>query len=53
MNGKVSMTGSGNTKIDVKQDLNASISGSGNLYITADPESMNAKVTGSGKVLKL
>lgn len=53
MTGKVSLTGSGNTKIDVEQDLNASITGSGNLYITAEPESMNAKVTGSGKVLKL
>lgn len=53
MNGKVSLTGSGNTKIDVEQDLNASITGSGNLYITAEPESMNANVTGSGKVLKL
>ena len=53
MTGKVSLTGSGNTKIDLVQDLNASITVSGNLFIAAEPESMNAKVTGSGKVLKL
>jgi len=49
LNGKV--TGSGNIEALVTKKLNVHITGSGNLSYRGDPESIEKKITGSGKVV--
>ena len=48
---EVSVSGSGNAEINVAKTLNATISGSGNIYYKGAAESITTKITGSGKVV--
>lgn len=47
----VDISGSGDGKINVREELKARISGSGTLYYTGSPE-VDSKISGSGKVIK-
>jgi hypothetical protein len=49
----VSISGSGNTKVDVNNELNVHISGSGNVLYVTEPAKITTKITGSGGVLKI
>lgn len=49
----VNITGSGNSTIDVKNDLTVNISGSGNVYYVQDPEQITSKIAGSGMIQKI
>ncbi len=49
-NSKIKLSGSGDCTIDVTNTLNADLSGSGNLYIVKEPESIFGKYVGSGKI---
>ncbi len=49
----VSITGSGNTKVDVNNELNVNITGSGNVQYVSEPAKMTTKITGSGDVRKI
>jgi len=44
------ITGTGNIEAAVTKKLNANITGAGNISFRGNPESINQKVTGSGKV---
>jgi len=46
------ISGSGSAKLNVVQTLNASISGSGNVYYWGNP-SVSTHISGSGKVIKM
>jgi hypothetical protein len=48
----VNSEGSGNAEITVMQNLNATISGSGNVYYKGNPATINSKITGSGQLIK-
>ena len=50
---EVRISGSGNCKVNVVQELNARVSGSGDIYYTGNAPRVDAKVSGSGKVRKL
>lgn len=49
----VRISGSGGVEINVKDELDARISGSGSVYYKGDPKRVNADASGSGKVKKL
>lgn len=49
---RVSLSGSGDVKIKVREVLKASISGSGKVYYWGSPL-VNSDISGSGKVIKL
>jgi hypothetical protein len=49
----VNISGSGNTKVDVGNELNVNISGSGNVQYVTEPAKINTKITGSGEVQKI
>lgn len=49
---KATVTGSGNIKVNVISSLEAIISGSGNIYYKGNPEKVNERVSGSGKIVK-
>ena len=51
-NAKIRISGSGSTSIDVSEDLDVKIAGSGNVYYTGNPDRVNANSSGSGKVRK-
>jgi hypothetical protein len=46
---RVSISGSGNCRIEVTKTLDASLAGSGNVYVTGKPQ-INASTAGSGRV---
>jgi len=46
----VSIAGSGGVKLNVKDNLKARISGSGNIYYKGNPKKQDVKVSGSGNV---
>jgi len=50
-NADVQITGSGDVKVYVMKTLNANISGSGNIYLYHEPETLNKHITGSGDVV--
>jgi len=49
---EVDISGSGNGKVHVQEELKASISGSGHLFYIGNPE-IDSKISGSGKLIKL
>ena len=49
----VNITGSGTTTVDVNNELTVNIVGSGNVYYVSDPERINSKIYGSGKLEKI
>jgi len=51
INDEISITGSGNCTVDVKNNLNVLITGSGNVYYLTDPESIRGTIKGSGKII--
>jgi hypothetical protein len=50
---EVRISGSGGVEINVKDELDARISGSGSVYYKGEPKRVNADSSGSGKVRKL
>ena len=49
----VAISGSGTSTIDVKNDLNVTITGSGNVYYVEEPGKISSKIIGSGAISKL
>jgi hypothetical protein len=49
----VRISGSGDVEINVKDELDASISGSGSVSYKGDPSRVNSHSSGSGKVRKM
>lgn len=49
-NADIKISGSGGVKITVKDNLEARISGSGNIYYKGNPKKQNVKVNGSGNI---
>jgi hypothetical protein len=49
----VNITGTGTSTVDVNNELNVSIKGSGNVYYISDPERIYSIINGSGKIEKL
>lgn len=52
-NVNVTVSGSGNSKINCKESLIARVSGSGNIKYTGNPEKRDVKVSGSGNISKV
>ena len=50
---EVRISGSGDVEINVRNELNANISGSGSVYYKGNPNKVNANSAGSGKVRKM
>ncbi len=50
---RASISGSGSCYISVNKSIDANISGSGRVYYSGNPEHINAKSSGSGKVSKM
>jgi hypothetical protein len=48
----ISITGSGNSEVDVANNLKVDITGSGNVYYLAEPAHLQKRITGSGGVSK-
>ncbi len=49
----ISIAGSGSASVNVKSELNASISGSGSVTYKGNPDRVNSNSSGSGKVRKI
>lgn len=49
----INISGSGTTTVDVEDNLVVEITGSGNVYYISDPERIQAKSRGSGRVEKI
>lgn len=49
----IKISGSGNCTVNVSESLDASVSGSGNIYYTGNPNNVNTHMAGSGRVKKL
>lgn len=49
----VRISGSGDVEINVKEELDANISGSGSVTYKGDPKKLNSHASGSGKVRKM
>ena len=49
----VAISGSGTSTVDVKNDLNVTITGSGNVYYVEEPGKISSKIIGSGEISKL
>jgi hypothetical protein len=49
----IKIAGSGNVEVNVKNELNANISGSGSVSYKGNPNHVNANSSGSGKVRKI
>lgn len=49
----VSITGTGNTRVDVNDELYVNITGSGNVYYVTEPGKLSTRIAGSGEVLKI
>jgi hypothetical protein len=50
---EVRITGSGDVEVNVKNDLDASITGSGSVNYKGNPSHINSHATGSGHVRKM
>lgn len=50
-NSEVNISGSGNINVTVSEKLTGKISGSGNVSYKGDPEEIDVKVTGSGRLI--
>ena len=50
---KIRKTSSGDTRIEVVNSLEISISGSGDFYYSGKPEFKNITITGSGDIVKI
>lgn len=50
---EISISGSGNCRCWVEGDFEVRVSGSGSVYYKGDPEKVDARISGSGKVRKL
>lgn len=49
----ISISGSGNCKINVSKAIDARVSGSGRIYYTGNPDKVHSKISGSGSVKKI
>lgn len=49
----VAISGSGTSTVDVKNDLNVTITGSGNVYYVHEPGHISSKIIGSGEISKV
>ena len=49
----ISISGSGNCKINVSKKIEARVSGSGRVYYKGNPDRVNSRVSGSGSVKKI
>jgi len=49
---EISITGVGDVRIQVNKYLKVTISGSGNVYYTGDPEEIKQYITGTGQLIK-
>ena len=49
----VAISGSGTSTVDVKNDLNVTITGSGNVFYVEEPGKISSKIIGSGEISKL
>ncbi len=49
----VAISGSGTSTVDVKNDLNVTITGSGNVHYVNEPSKIASKIIGSGEISKL
>ncbi|MBK8586342.1 MAG: DUF2807 domain-containing protein [Bacteroidetes bacterium] len=49
----VAISGSGTSTVDVKNDLNVTITGSGNVHYVQEPGKISSKIIGSGEISKL
>ncbi|GHT12496.1 DUF2807 domain-containing protein [Bacteroidia bacterium] len=47
---KCKVTGSGDIQVNAYEKLDASVTGSGSIYYQGMPETVNSKITGSGKI---
>lgn len=50
---EISLAGSGNCHVDVRDVLKVVLAGSGNIYYRGDPEVVNSCITGSGQLIKI
>ena len=50
---EISISGSGSCKINVKEEIESSISGSGSIMYKGNPSKINNKSSGSGKIRKI
>ena len=48
----VTISGAGNVRIHVNEELNVIISGAGNVYYSGSPGTINTNITGTGQVIK-
>ncbi len=53
MSTAVAISGSGQSTINAKDELNVNISGSGDVHYTGDPQKLKTSITGSGNVTKI
>jgi hypothetical protein len=53
INSTVSLTGSGSSTINTKEELNVSITGSGGVRYVSEPAKIKSNITGSGNVSKI
>ncbi len=49
----VSISGSGNCRINVSKSIDARVSGSGDIYYSGNPQRVHSNVSGSGKIRKI
>ncbi|MFZ7115419.1 MAG: head GIN domain-containing protein [Bacteroidota bacterium] len=49
----IAISGSGTSTVDVKNDLNVTITGSGNVFYVEEPGHISSKIIGSGEISKL
>lgn len=52
-NAQARISGSGNIKVNAKKSIDASISGSGNVFYKENVDNISSKISGSGKVKKM
>ncbi len=50
---KATISGAGHAKVNVKDSLEGSITGSGNIQYAGNPQIKNVNITGSGKMIKM
>lgn len=49
----ITISGSGKSTVDVRNELNVTITGSGNVYYVSEPAKISSKIIGSGEISKL
>jgi len=50
---KIKISGSGSCRINVSKEIEASVSGSGSIYYTGNPDRVNSHSSGSGRIKKI